>query len=240
METNLKDAALGDQPILYVRSYQESDREAVFAIAADTAYFGAPVEAFLEDRRLFCDIFYAYYTDYEPQSGWVACARQADSDQVVGFLMGCNDTSRRGRIWVTKILPWVTRRILTGRYRMGRRTAQYAIGEIKAVMRRELPGADLSLYPAHLHINLQAAWRGCGLGKKLIAHYVEQLRYKSVPGIHLHTTSLNEAACKLYERSGFCLLAKHTTRLWKRQVDREVENRIYGLKIEQGGDERAP
>ena len=40
-----------------IKPYQQSDRDDVFCIAADTAFFGEPVEAFLDDRRLFCDAF---------------------------------------------------------------------------------------------------------------------------------------------------------------------------------------
>ena len=54
-------------PELIVRPYRQGDRDAVHRIAADTAFFGEPVEAFLDDRRLFCDAFCSYYTDLEPE-----------------------------------------------------------------------------------------------------------------------------------------------------------------------------
>lgn len=43
-----------------VRPYRQADREAVMRLAADSAAFGAPVEAFLDDRRLFCDAVYRW------------------------------------------------------------------------------------------------------------------------------------------------------------------------------------
>jgi hypothetical protein len=54
-------------PELLIRPYQPKDRESVFRIAADTAFFGAPIEAYMEDRNVFLDAFYAYYTDLEPE-----------------------------------------------------------------------------------------------------------------------------------------------------------------------------
>ena len=56
----------------FLRPFQPDDRDALFKIAADTAYFGDPIEAYLEDRRIFLDAFYAYYTDLEPEHIWVA------------------------------------------------------------------------------------------------------------------------------------------------------------------------
>ena len=56
-------------------------------IAADTAYFGDPIEAYMEDRNVFLDAFYAYYTDLAQEHAWAACAQ----DVVVGFLMGSVD-----------------------------------------------------------------------------------------------------------------------------------------------------
>ncbi len=45
-------------PATTVRPYRPEDRAALLAIGADTGFFGAPVEAFYEDRRLVCDLLY--------------------------------------------------------------------------------------------------------------------------------------------------------------------------------------
>lgn len=58
------------------RSYQRADREAIFGIVAVIAFFDDPVEAILEDRGSFCGFFYQYYTDLEPEHGWVACTER--------------------------------------------------------------------------------------------------------------------------------------------------------------------
>ncbi len=72
---------MGEMPDVTIRSYEHPDRQAVLRIAAETAFFGEPLEIYLDDRRLFWDVFYRYYTDLESEHGWVACA----GDQVVGF-----------------------------------------------------------------------------------------------------------------------------------------------------------
>ena len=60
-----------DEAII-IRLYEPDDRQDVLRISADTAVFGEPVEAILDDRRLFCDAFTAYYTDFESEYLWVA------------------------------------------------------------------------------------------------------------------------------------------------------------------------
>jgi hypothetical protein len=103
-----------------IRPYRATDRLAVFSIAADTAFFGAPLEAYFDDRRLFCDAFYAYYTDWEPEHGWIATAGEPgrSEEHTVGFLMGCVDSSRHRQVLGGKILPGVVKRLLAGRYHL--------------------------------------------------------------------------------------------------------------------------
>ncbi len=221
---------MGDLQFI-IRPYRSSDREMVFCIAADTAFFGEPVEAFLDDRRLFCEAFYAYYTDLEPQHGFVACTGRDEREQVVGFLMGSVDTARRDGFLVWKILPGIVRKAITGHYRLGKRTWRYAIEQLKAALRGSNPHANLALYPAHMHINLMEAWRGHGLGRQLIERYRKHLSGLRVEGVHLHTTNLNRAACRLYEHAGFHLLEARPTQAWKRWVKKPVENRVYGLRL---------
>jgi ribosomal protein S18 acetylase RimI-like enzyme len=210
-----------------IRPYQPADREVVFRIAADTAFFGEPVEAFFEDRHLFCEAFYRAYTDLETEQGWVACA----GDNVVGFLMGCTDTVRLRRRLPRQILPETFWQILRGHYHIGARTRRYALGLALGALRGEFFQANPAFYPAHLHVNLARDWRGRGLGRRLIGTFLDELRRLSISGVHIHTTSLNRAACRLYEKLGFCLLDSRPTRLWEYVLDQPVRNLCYGLRI---------
>ena len=210
-----------------IRPYEQADRAAVLRIAADTAAFGAPVEAFLDDRALFCDAVYRYYVDYEPEHAWVAVA----GSEVTGFLAGCTDTHRRDRCIARSIVPEVAANLLRARYRVGPRTLRYAWGGVTAVLRREFPVVDLATYPAHLHINLDVRWRGQGAGRGLMEAFLRQLTALAVPGVHLRTTSANTAAVKLYTRCGFELLDARVTSLWANVSDGYVENRCYGLRL---------
>ncbi|MBL7199490.1 MAG: GNAT family N-acetyltransferase [Anaerolineae bacterium] len=218
--------------VFSVRRYEPDDRADLHRIAAETAFFGRPVEAFLDDRRLYCDAFYAYYTDLEGEYGWVACVE----GQVVGFLVGCANSKRQMRRWLCRVLPGVAWRALRGRYRLGRKTWAFTARVALSTLRGEFASADLDRYPAHLHINVAAEYRGRGVGRRLMDAYLEQLRRGGVPGVHLHTTSLNEAACRLYEGAGFRVVDACPTGLWTHLVDRAVEYRCYALALAPGGD----
>jgi GNAT superfamily N-acetyltransferase len=211
-----------------IRPFQPADREALLQIGAETAFFGQAIEHYMEDRRIFVDAFYTYYTDYEPEHAWVA----SEGKRVVGFLTGCVDSRAQARVMQRRIVPGLLLRFLSGHYRMGPKTWRYFRGVAAAALRSEIPPVDLVRYPAHLHINLLPDWRGKGLGSGLIQAYLQQLAQLSVPGLHLETTNLNEAACRLYERMGFHLLASHETRMYAAFVDRPVELRAYGRKVE--------
>ncbi len=213
--------------VITIRPYKQGDRQDVLRISADTAVFGEPVEAILDDRMIFCDTFTAYYTDFETEYLWVACK----NDQIVGYLTGCVDTiSQRRKIIGRTILPLVGR-VLLGKYRLGSRTFTYAKYMAIGALRRENPHVDLEQYPAHLHINVETAARERGLGRRLMIAYLDQLRELGVPGVFLGTTDINAAACRLYESLGFKVLDNRQTTVWREVIAGPVENRSYGLKL---------
>jgi ribosomal protein S18 acetylase RimI-like enzyme len=214
-------------PDLVIRPYQPVDRQAVFRIGADTAFFGAPIEAYMEDRNAFLDAFYAYYTDLEPEHTWVACA----DGEVVGFLTGCVDTRIHNGKLLRVIIPRLTGNLLRGKYHFGKRSVHYFGGLLGGLLRREFTRIDLETYPAHLHINVESAWRGYKLGQRLMEAYLGQLRALGITGVYLDTTSLNEVACQLYEKMGFRLLDARPDRFWAKWFGHPVENRCYGLRL---------
>ena len=212
---------------LIVRPYQPGDRQAVFRIGGDTAFFGAPIEAYMEDRTPFLDAFYSYYTDLEPDHSWVACA----DGEVVGFLTGSINTRVYNRKLMIVITPRVIGNLLRGRYHFGRLSLHYFSGMLEGLLRSEYTSVDLDTYPAHLHINVDTNWRGYKLGQRLMEAYLGQLLKLGIPGVHLDTTSLNEIACRLYEKMGFRLLDSRLDRYWSKWFGHPVDNRCYGLKL---------
>jgi ribosomal protein S18 acetylase RimI-like enzyme len=212
---------------LSIRNYQPADQVAMLTIAADTAFFGDPVEAFLEDRKLHGDAFARYYIEHETDYVWVA----EDSTRLIGFLLGCADSARHTRLWRRYIISSVLVNAFGGRYQLGRRTASFAWGLLMGSLRGENPRISLREYPAHLQIDVQQGYRSMGVGRQLMDAYLQQLRGLGIRGVHLETTSHNEAACSLYEKVGFQLLDERPNRFWTRRFGFQVTNRGYGLKL---------
>jgi GNAT superfamily N-acetyltransferase len=212
--------------VLAIRPYEPGDRDTVRRLAADTAFFGEPVERYLDDRRLFCDALYEYYTDYEPQHGWVACA----GDEVVGFLMGCVDTSVQRHLWIRRVFPRIALGLLTGKYRTGRLTWRHT-RRLARMSLRTRPRVNPAKYPAHLHLNIHARWRRHGLGRRLLEAFLQQLRECGTPGVHLNTTSLNSTAGRLFESVGFRALDTRVAPQWEGLVAGDVFSVSYVLEL---------
>lgn len=210
-----------------IRSYQNDDEAAVFTIAADTAFFGDPVEEYMEDRQLFCDLVYRYYTTFEAGTSWVV----EDDAGVAGFLMGCLDTRQLRQRWLRSILPAVLSRLVRARYLVGPRTRRHFMATVRSTVRYGRPGADLACYPSHLHMNLLPRTRGQGYGTRLLQTYLDQIEQLGVSGVHLNTTDYNVAACRLYEKMGFEVLDSRPTTAWDGLVAEKIENRCYGLRF---------
>ena len=152
-------------------------------------------------------------------------------------MRGCRPRGGLGRHpprdrWIARtVVPTVVVELLRGRYRVGRRTPRHACAEVAKTLRGEFAAIDLATCPAHLHINLDARWRGHGAGSALTEAYLDELRALDVPGVHLLTTILNLSAVDLYTRLRFGLLGARATRLWARVTEGYVENRCYGLRL---------
>jgi ribosomal protein S18 acetylase RimI-like enzyme len=211
-----------------IRKYIKNDLNAVSAIAGDTAFFGEPVEALMEDRRLFFDAFYAFFFDHETDTCWVA---EYDGI-VVGFLAGSVDSSRQQKWSMFHIYPQIAKGIILRKYHIGWKTIKYVVGLVGQALRGELPPTDTKLFPAHLHINVASTSRGLGIGRQLLEAYHQQLRSFGVKGVHLHTTDQNISACILYEKMGYQLKDRRQTKNWKQILGKMVENRCYAMKFE--------
>ena len=67
-----------------IRPYQEEDRLALRTLCCDVADRGGNIENFFPDRDVAADLLTKYYTDYEPESTFVALLDQ----RMVGYING--------------------------------------------------------------------------------------------------------------------------------------------------------
>lgn len=63
-------------------------------------------------------------------------------------------------------------------------------------------GALTARYPAQLHVNLDAAWRGRGIGGRLVSAFAADARAAGVPGVHV-VTSRGSRNVGFYLANGF-------------------------------------
>ena len=75
-----------------IRPYQTGDRAALRTLCCDVADRGLPIEHFFSDREVAADLLTKYYTDYEPESTFVAIC----NGRLVGYINGCTDNRRYG------------------------------------------------------------------------------------------------------------------------------------------------
>ncbi len=91
--------------------------------------------------------------------------------------------------------------------------------------------AWINPYPAHLHINTRADWRGSGIGTALMNAYLDQLRSEHVPGVHLETSSENKIAVPWYEKLGFQLLQSIPTDLYQPSVGHVIGLMVFAMRL---------
>lgn len=60
----------------------------------------------------------------------------------------------------------------------------------------------LDRFPAHLHVNVDPAFRGAGIGGRLIDAFVTDLCRDNIAGVHV-VTAANARNVRFYDRNGF-------------------------------------
>jgi hypothetical protein len=170
-----------EQPV--VRQFEERDRQTIRQICSDAA-LEKPNPQFHEDRELAPLYFTDYYLDYEPESCFVGEV----GGRVVGYLVGCKDTRAFHRIFHRRYLPRIVARLgwklLTLQYRKKEtyRMLWWMIAE--RFQRPEKLSIPLDEYPAHTHLNLVPAYRGCGLSNQLSRVFRAHLKELGITGLH--------------------------------------------------------
>lgn len=76
---------------------------------------------------------------------------------------------------------------------------------------REVFSGQCASYPAHLHINLAAPYRGAGVGSALIDRFAQIVRAAGLPGLHV-TTGQGMRNVRFYLANGF-----HEAGSWSRE-----------------------
>lgn len=155
-----------------------------------------------ERWALFERIWIEPYRVLLPEWSYVALADR----RVVGYLTGCPDTAAFTRNYFIRCALPLVLQVVCGRYcgdpyakRFARQTLRLetsAVGSFSRPVRRQLPRQ----FPAHLHMNVDIDYRRAGVGRRLVERYIDDLRQRRIPGVHLFCGA---APVPFYTRMGF-------------------------------------
>lgn len=181
---------------MIIRRYQPDDRDAVHDICIRTADAGEDASTSYADPNILPEIFAHPYTHLEPDLAFVL----DDGGRAVGYVLGTADTRAFAARFRNEWLPLVTDRYPPP---TGDPTTPDAVMAhlLRTPERMVLP--ELADHPAHLHIDLLAAYRKSGHGRALISRFTAALRERGAPALHVGMVTANRQARPFYDRLGF-------------------------------------
>ena len=184
-----------------IRPYEPGDLADLHDICIRTGLAGGDATGHLRDPDILPVLFAAPYAEFDPGLVFVA----DNGKRVIGYIVGAADSTAYYARLRDRWLPRYAERFPAPAGPPGdldelfadllHRSEQMLIPEI---------AAD---YPAHLHIDLLPEGQRQGLGRRLMNAYVDALRQRGVPGVHLTMSVENTNARAFYDRVGFAPLA---------------------------------
>ena len=159
---------------------------------------------------LFARLWIEPYEKLLPQWTYVAKV----DDRLAGYLTGCPNSARFTRAKFWRLTVPLLAGMAAGRYRRvpgAHQFARHALGltpGVESRFSRSIQEAIAVAYPAHLHINVDAGYRGLGIGRRLIEQYWADLRAARIPGVHLFC---GPDPVEFYRRLGFHELGRVET-----------------------------
>ena len=182
-----------------IRSYRETDRDAVRRLCCQTGFLGTPIDPVYQDRQLFADFLTTYYTDWEPESSFVV---EIDGE-IRGYLLG----SRRPlhnqlySFWQNISLFL---KALTRYFRYNAASRRFVLWTL-AHGWREVPAAPRRV--PHFHINLLPDARKMSTTRALMSAYLSYLYRCGEKRVYGQIVTFeSRRGEKMFERYGFRVL----------------------------------
>lgn len=206
-----------------IRKYEKKDRNCVRDIAWNTAFRGEPASAFFSDKEILADFLTLYFTDYEPESCFVAEAK----GRVIGYLIGAKDTAILNQILQLKIVPRLLIKGIINCTFLKKKNLIFFFQCLLSFLKGEfrMP-CFYSSYPATLHINLEPGFRRKGVGSRLIAAYLTYLNKEGMVGVNLATIS--EEGSWFFKARGFNLLHQGRRSYFRYILYKDIPLYIFG------------
>lgn len=183
-----------------LRPARETDRAALYRICLETGASGQDATHLYADPLILGHVYAGPYLTYAPEFAFVL---EQAGGEVAGYVLGVPDTAafevNLDREW------WPPLRELypdPAAIPPEDRTPDERIAHLIHHPPRA-PQDLLSVYPAHLHIDLLPAAQGGGRGRALMTTLLDALREAGVPGVHLGVGESNTRAQGFYRHLGF-------------------------------------
>ncbi len=122
--------------------------------------------------------------------------------RVCGYVLGALDTVAFHEAFVSRWLPELQKQVPDPQGEPEEWTPTERVYHRLHHPQLSVPD-ELELYPSHLHIDLLPHAQGRGQGRRLMETFLEALRRKGSPGVHLGVGERNVRAQGFYRRLGF-------------------------------------
>jgi ribosomal protein S18 acetylase RimI-like enzyme len=180
--------------MMLIRPYRTADLDGIVAMNHRST------RSRFADHDLIPDTLVRPYLVAEPDLAYVV----EDAGRVVGYLLGTASTMAFANWWQRCWLLHVA-------HRHPRPDHEPQTLQDHWIVRLHTPRQwlvrdELADYPAHLHIGLERGYRRRGLGRRLLVHFIDGLRERSVPALHVSYLTANVLAAAFYQRMGFRVL----------------------------------
>jgi ribosomal protein S18 acetylase RimI-like enzyme len=207
-----------------IRPYKIEDRAALRTLCCDVADRGSPIESTFPDRDVAADLLTKYYTDYEPQSTFVAVCDQ----RMVGYINACMDNRRHGLVMFWLIMPSLLIKALK-RGIFFRPEVRQLIGGMLKNWRRIFAWRKSSFHShqRHLHIGIAGDFRGQHVGRNLMNTLVEYAAVLGIGELAASVHDANKAACVFFEAQGFTVRERYPMVMIQNGKEQHYHSLLY-------------
>ena len=184
-----------------VRPYEDRDLPRLYEICLRTGNQGADAtDLYPGNPELLGTVFAAPYAVLEPELTFVVDDNDGDGDGAVGYILGTADTTKFVRRFREEWLPAQAARYPepTGEINTPDERIRYFLHHMERI-----DNPEFAHYPAHLHIDLLPSHQRGGFGRALMTRFLDALRERGIPGVHLAMGQANRNAYAFYQRMGF-------------------------------------
>ena len=186
-----------------IRPYNTSDHDTVYEICLKTGNSGKGAEHLHDDPMILGHIYAGPYITLEPESAFVL----EDEMGVCGYIIGALNTQSFFNKVKSDWLPDVRKQYTDP----SESSKPWNKDEecIHLLFHPEIP-LDLPDYPSHLHIDLLPRAQGKGLGRKMMDHFMTNIKKRGSVGLHLGLGIENHRAFKFYKKYGMKELKRNS------------------------------